>query len=268
MYGYPFALMSDKEKAWMEKNKQERMLRAVPWTPDVKWDRCLTFKADTYEVPDLFPSVKPMKGLHVWQASKQEYVESPSGKYRYAKKVLPAGEKLSTWHGSRVGDVMFDGPVVIPGLWENQGYDAETPWMSITPAEMLSLRCGTRFAKGHTIVAGLGLGYQLMEVLKRKQVKRVTLVEKEQELVDWLWPVLVARLPSWDQPPAIEVVVGDAYKVIPTLEADVCLLDIFTGYGCNKEDGDKIARASPKVKKVWTWGSAPIADREFYGGFW
>ena len=50
----------------------------------------------------------------------------------------------------------------------------------------------------------LGLGHQLIEVSKRLQVKRIVLVELDQELVDWILPVI---RPHVKKP--LEVVVGD-----------------------------------------------------------
>ena len=43
-------------------------------------------------------------------------------------------------------------------------------------------------------VAGLGLGYQLIEISKRPQVTRLTLVEKSRSIVDWLLPVITPHL--------------------------------------------------------------------------
>ena len=56
--------------------------------------------------------------------------------------------------------------------------------------EFFTLRGGTRFSRGHTVVAGLGLGHQLREVTHRKQVKRVTLIERSQSLLDFIMPAL------------------------------------------------------------------------------
>ncbi len=87
---------------------------------------------------------------------------------------------------------MWDGPVSIPALHERLSYNKDhwdqVPWMSLTPMEMMTMRHGTKRARGRVIVAGLGLGHQLIEVSKRKQVKEIVLVEKSQELVDWILP--------------------------------------------------------------------------------
>lgn len=118
--------------------------------------------------------------------------------------------------------------------------------MSLTPAEIMSMRSGLRVAKGHTIVAGLGLGHLLINVTKKTAVKKVTLVEISQDLVDWLFPRIKPYLEM-----DVEIIVADANEVIPGLEADVALIDIYETYG-NKE----FLAPHQHINKVWVWGSA------------
>ena len=92
--------------------------------------------------------------------------------FLYCVKTLPKGVQLATYYGKSRGSVIFDGPVFIPAIHERDSFDL---WMSLTPMEMITLRGGVRAAKGHTVVAGLGLGYQLIEISKKKSVKKVTL---------------------------------------------------------------------------------------------
>jgi spermidine synthase len=126
--------------------------------------------------------------------------------------------------------------------------------MSLTPAELMSMRTGLRFANGHTIVAGLGLGHLLIEVTKKKSVKRVTLVEIDQELIAWLYPKIKPHLQQ-----EVEIIVGDANKVIPGLEADAALIDIDSSYGNNR-----FLAPHQHIHKVWVWGSAAMGGRNSY----
>ncbi len=126
--------------------------------------------------------------------------------------------------------------------------------MSFTPMEFFTLRSGTKLAKGHTIVAGLGMGYQLEQVCKKRSVKKVTLIEKDQEIVDWIFPRLDLNGKE------VDVIIGDAEELILDMTADVALIDIYKGYGGNG-DGivDRIYRSkNGKIGKVWVWGSANI----------
>jgi len=112
-------------------------------------------------------------------------------------------------------------------------------------------------ARGHVVIAGLGLGHQLIEVSRRLQVKRVTLVERSQELVDWLLPVIRPYLRK-----PLKVIVGDAYTVIPTLRADVALIDIFPRYGGAQQKLDAIKRQTKGIRKFWAWGSSEMSGRK------
>jgi hypothetical protein len=243
-------------KARIEREKKEvaeRLTRCEDWRPDMPWKREMSLTAQSYRALNLFPEVQPRKPpLNPNDVQPGRYAESPSGTWRYTVNTLPKGEKLHTWCGSKIWTVLFDGPVNIPAiyrrdnLWEEKKLYDKNPWMSITPAEVMSMRTGLRFAKGHTIVAGLGLGHLLINVTQKKSVKKVTLVEINQDLVDWIYPRVKPHLEM-----AVEVIVGDARKVIPGLEADVALIDIDSKYGNNR-----FRAPTQHIGKVWVWGSA------------
>ena len=236
----------------LEKAKVERLTRCVDWSPDMPWKKEMNLRASSYQVLNLFPEVKPREGLpDPNDVTPGYYVESPSGEWRYSLNIFPTGERLNTWCGSKIGTVLFDGPVLIPCIygrrkWGTQVYYEKNPWMSLTPAEIMSMRTGLKFAKGHTVVAGLGLGHLLINVTKKKSVKKVTLVEISQDLVDWIWPRVKPHL-GMD----VEVVVGDAHTVIPGLEGDTALIDIDSSYGNNVFHAPTM-----HFNKVWVWGSA------------
>lgn len=267
-----------RDKATRERRTREREARleagGVPWTLDIKWSDHLTIKAATWPSWRLFdveatdnhdPNFEP--------EPKGKFELSPSGDFMYCEKRLGRGETLTTALGSRSGDVMFDQDIVIPALHERARADVykwrAQPWMSLTPMELLSQRPGLRFSKGHTIVAGLGIGWFLMQCRAKRTVRKVTLVEKSQELVDWLLTsgriAEAARIPS-DKLAPLEVIVGDAYEVIPKLKADVAVIDIYEGYGGNDflEDLEgyrgrgltREERQCSSIGRVWNWGKA------------
>jgi spermidine synthase len=98
------------------------------------------------------------------------------------------------------------------------------------------------------------MGYQLEQVCKKRSVKKVTLIEKDQEIVDWIFP----RLDLNDK--EVDVIIGDAEELLLDMTADVALIDIYKGYGGNG-DGvvDRIRRSKDgEIGKVWVWGSANI----------
>jgi hypothetical protein len=220
----------------------------VPWTPETKWARELNIAASSYTPPLLFPDLAPVKPD---TPNHQDAVGivSPGGQWLYLNKVLPGGTILETAQGRRVGTVMFDSDVIIPCVHDRERRSAQPlwrhrPYMSLTPMEILSLRPGTKKAKGNVIVAGLGLGHQLIEVSKRRQIKELTLVEQSQDLVDWLWPHIEPQLGC-----KVNVVIGDAQKLLPTMHADVALVDIFPDFG-----GNRLYNETPNIPTVWCWG--------------
>lgn len=203
----------------------------IDWTPNIKWGPRLFVRAETYQPPLLFKKDKRR------------------GRFTYENKVLPAGKLLHTWSGRRKGVVKFDGDITIPALFDAQLTSwTENPWMSITPSEVFTLRAGTKRARGHTVIAGLGLGYQLVEVMKRKQVTRVTLVEKEPDVVDLIMPKLSKLLPK----KPLKIHLGDARQLVPKMKADVALIDIFPGYGYNT-----FVRCH-EIPVVWCWGQVAV----------
>ncbi len=236
-----------------------RLRQCVPWSSATKWTPKLNFKGSTYRVLELFPGIvasdDPVDALLPGQ-----FVDSPGGTFRYCVRLQRRGKPLLTWWGSQVGTVIFDTDVIIPALYERRGPDdpgegqwQEAPWMSLTPAELMTLRPGTRLAKGRTLIAGLGLGHQLIVVTKRLQVKRILLVELNQELVDWILPVVVEHVRK-----PVDVHVGDAYEIIPKLKADVALIDIFPGYGDGFKRVEELAARSPAIKRFWGWGTSEM----------
>lgn len=216
------------EQAERQRMLDHAVLPATSW--DWKWHKTVRYTAVSWaeHAPPIFPTS----------------VVSPCGRWTYENKTLPSGRTLAYYSGLRRGSVSFDADVTVSALFETR-YVHHDPWMSLTPAEYVTLRPGVKLARGHTIVAGLGLGWQLSRVLERAQVERVTLVERDQSLIDWILPY-VANPRNLE----IEVVVGDARKVIPEMTADVALIDIFATYGGNS------FTPCPRVGKVWCWGSA------------
>lgn len=246
-----------KQMEMMDRIRKEQMARrlplCVPWDPQMKWAKELNIKAETYKPYSLF-EVGPSGDVDPDAIAKYapDRVLSPDGKFMYCEKLLPKGRTMPTLFGNRKGTVMFDADVVIPCLHEwqewRQGWK-EHPWMSLTPSEMMSLRPGTKKARGHTVVAGLGLGYQLIEVSKKKSVKRITLVEQSQELVTWLMPHIRPLMAG----AVFEIIVGDAREIVPTLTADVALIDIAPNYGNNT------FKRCPNISTVWVWGAAAVS---------
>lgn len=232
MFGtYGFRPPSLEEIARKRQLLEESLAAAVPWTSDIRWQKRLVIQASTYQPIPLFNVLPTHERPN--DSPPETRAVSADGRWLYMNRILPRGYALKTYNGRSQGSVIFDGPVIIPALYESwsaakgeYGWK-EDPWMSLTPMELLSLRNGTRLAKGITIVAGLGLGHQLIEVSKRRQVKRLILVEGSRSLVEFVLPAVQAQMAR----PLDEIHIGNAYEIVPHLAADVALIDIFPRYG-------------------------------------
>ena len=268
MFSLPFFLQTPEEKKVIARWKQEEIDRrlkhynVVDWSPDIEWSKELNIRAESYQVRNLFPDCPVINTFDVNKPDVPGIV-SPGRRWLYAVMRLPRGTKLDTWYGAKIGSVMFDGPVLIPSLHEASGKTWKyAPWMSHTPAEVISLRGGTKRAKGSVIVAGLGLGYQLVDVALRKQVTSLTLVERDRSLVDWLLPVIRPYLGRFCDD--LKLIVGDAFKELPKLHADVALVDIFDSYGHNDYDQRRLRESCDNIKYIWCWGTAQTKDRDIW----
>lgn len=236
---------------------QRRMRSCVPWSPAMKWEPELNLVGETFRPLNVFPELAP-SDAPVAELNPAERADSPKGLFRYCIRLHRAGQRLMTWWGDQTGSVIFDSDVPIPAIYQcrpgEPGVWSETPWMSLTPAELMTLREGTRLAKGRVVIAGLGLGHQLIEASRRLQVKEIVLVELSQELVDFYLPRVRPLVKK-----RLTVIVGDAFAVLPTLAADVALVDIFPAYGGNEAAMQELRRRCPKIKKMWGWGAATLS---------
>lgn len=244
------------QKLQIYEEYQRRMRSCVPWNPAMKWTPELNIVGETYRPINVFPELGA-SDAPVAELNPAQYADSPNRLFRYCVRLHRAGQRLMTWWGNQTGTVIFDSDVPIPAIFQcregEPGVWNESPWMSLTPAELMTLREGTRQAKGRTVIAGLGLGHQLIEVSRRLQVKEVVLVELSQELVDFYLPRIRPHVKK-----RLTVIVGDAYEVLPTLAADVALVDIFPNYGGNEAAMQVLRRRCPKIKKLWGWGTATM----------
>ncbi len=259
MVGLPDFLLDEDTRKRLEEMRQrgieDRCRTAVPWDPEMPWKKHLTIQASTYRPLSLFPKLPVTECIDPNRISEEQRVVSEDRRWLYCTKRLPRGASLMTTYGRQRGTVMFDGPVEIPVLHyshEDEGRWVRAPFMSLAPMEYFSLRIGTRLARGHTIVAGLGLGHQLIEVSRRKQVKSITLVEKSQALVDFILPRVRPHLRP-DVP--LSVIVQDVEQVISKLTGDVALIDIYPVYNGHRSQKERISSFAFGIKKVWHWGT-------------
>lgn len=212
---------------------------------------CISAKTYNPENPleDIFPNVKP--GL-----PREDSLIDPTGNYMYSRMILSRGEGLLLRAGYSLWDsgshAYFDEDIIIPALhYRGRGFGWDT-WMSLTPMEIWTQQSGIIAATGHVIVGGLGMGWLLRQIAKKHTVKKITVVEKEQVLLDWYGTKLCEATPK-----VTDVICGDIYDVAPKFLAEKAkfVLDIWPSI--SDAEGDKKLQALRDAgAKVWAWGCA------------
>ena len=103
----------------------------------------------------------------------------------------------------------------------------EATWMSIVPMEVESQEIGIAAARGHTVVLGLGMGWAAANVALNPEVDRVTVVERDPDVI-----ALIAEQGVFDQLPStardkIAIVQADAFDWRPDTSVDSLQADIW-----------------------------------------
>lgn len=220
---------------------------AIRWDEDrTEFRPSLVLEADTYRPEPLFPTPP--------QPVPTDPLVSPSGRFSYANRILPAFRPLWTADPKgRQGEVRFTGDVVIPTLYDATVLPARQVWMSLTPMEVFTLRPGVRMARGKVVVAGLGLGWFLKKVHDRGCVDEVVLIERDRDLLDWYGHDLCGRLPK-----VKDVICGDALAHLGRLGRQAkYLYDIWPRLGDAALDG-KFQAAKRRLPHVWGWGDCGV----------
>jgi hypothetical protein len=260
-------------------NKKERELAKeirktetiVDWDPNFKFGPSYTFNADQFEawVQQALPQAKGLKvvgGTDV-DAVKKHGLHIGGDYYLYNRRVpthIRCTPSFLDWRrkpwterfglkmfqaGRRIAYARFDRATAVPILSDVNVIDR--PWMSLTPNEILTQRAGVRRAKGNVFVAGFGLGWFTREILKRKKVKHVTVVEVHEGVIEKLAEPLVA-----ENKKRLTVIHDEAWHYLKTTRKkfDSYLFDIWAGWPNAHYDRDFQNFKREHKGKVWGWG--------------
>ena len=101
-------------------------------------------------------------------------------------------------------------------------------WMTMMPNEIVTQRLPIKKAKGKVATYGLGLGYFAFMCARKDNVKSVTIVEKDQNVIKLFKELL---LPQFENPEKINIVCYDAFDFAenqaPRLKFDYIFADIW-----------------------------------------
>ncbi len=98
-------------------------------------------------------------------------------------------------------------------------------WMSITPYEVNTMKRSIEEAAGNVLTFGLGLGYFAFMAAQKKEVKSVTIVERDSSIIALFKEKI---LPSFPEKDKITIVKDDAFRRFPESgKYDYIFVDIY-----------------------------------------
>ena len=132
-------------------------------------------------------------------------------------------------------------------------------WMSVNPNEIKTMEAQIKEATGKVIVFGLGLGYFPYMISLKEDVKEITIIENDENIINIFNKYL---LPQFENKNKIKILKADALSVIKTpLTYDYAFVDLWH----NAEDGLNLYitfKKNEHIHKVSKWGY--WLERSFY----
>jgi len=121
-------------------------------------------------------------------------------------------------------------------------------WMSTTPMELESMAPYIEAAHGHVVVVGGGMGIYLTNVIAKPEVTEVTLIEKDEEVLDFLYKnemsVTASGNLSKEWTTKLSIIHKDVFDIKNwSEEVDFLYIDIWMTLGTKQ--------ALPDTKKIW-----------------
>lgn len=155
--------------------------------------------------------------------------------------ILPDGREIP-----RLG--YFDRAVSYPAVLEDG-----REWMTVTPNEIATMEEAVRCARGHVVAMGLGLGYFAFCASEKPDVTRVTVVERDPDVIALFREEILPQFPNRAK---IVIEQDDAFAFaeerLPGMDADFVFVDLWH----DTADG---AELYLRMKKLERLTGAPFA---------
>lgn len=241
------------------------------WSEDIKWRRDLEIDAASFNrwsssvLSPITDGVMPLSldqayadGKLIGKDLRFALVKFPrgwpvcrrSGFLSLDEKAPFVKNRLATVYGSQLGTCWFTDEVVFPYL----SCAPRTAVMSLTPFELFTCRPGIRKAKGNVFMAGLGLGFMAHRILQKKTVTRLTIVEKDFDVIR----VFGSRLEQLYGYKRLKVIHDDFYEYAKgkgkLKNYDSIIMDIWMKFWDARRD-QKAKELTKDYPCVWVWGN-------------
>ena len=133
--------------------------------------------------------------------------------------------------------------------------DAWDTWMSLTPHEIESQEPACRYARGHTAVMGMGLGWISLNVALNPAVTRVTVVERDPQMLAFFQTLGVLTQVAPEIQSKIHLVEADALMWVPDEPVDFLYADIWRDLGeANALADVRAMQRQVQAQTVYYWG--------------
>ena len=119
-------------------------------------------------------------------------------------------------------------------------------WMSLNPNEIETMKPYINKARGNVLVLGLGMGYVPFMLSLKNCVKSITIVERDQEIIN-LFNELV--YPSFPNKEKIKIIKGDAVEYARKAQKEATYDYIFADLWHDPEDGLPLFVSLKRINK-------------------
>lgn len=124
-------------------------------------------------------------------------------------------------------------------------------WMSTTPMERESQWRHVLAARGHVVIAGLGMGWLVANAARKPEVTAVTVLERDPEVIA-LFPKILPRYAGMEK---VKIVNTDALAWKTSQVVDLLAADIWLTLGDPDALGHvKVMHANTNARAVAWWG--------------
>lgn len=256
----PGAEQIDRMKKQMKARAERAMKNAIPYDqfkiPKKMMD--VGILAETFNPENPLESIFP--GVPVDPGPTEPVgIVDPSGTLRYCRKPFPRGSGLQLVVSENMwmddGRLFFTDDVVVPTLeYKRPDFEKWHVWMSLTPSELASQNSGIRAATKDVVLVGLGMGWLFKQIVKKKTVKSVVVIEKDKNLLDWFGTKLCES-----EEKVVDIICDDFFNKDSDWphrfeKGTRFILDIWPGFGDAAWD-HRLEQLRSTGWKGWAWGS-------------
>lgn len=195
----------------------DRVLRDQYFRPSLRRLDAQHYRENAYMKAIAFPDVQ----AGAWTMTKLEYAPY---------ELFVRDDLLCQGDGRKIPRLgYFDEPFTYPAVLENG-----REWMTVTPNEIETMQPAVDLACGHVAAMGLGLGYFAFMASEKETVSRVTVIERDENVIELFEKHILPQFPHREK---ICVIRADAFAFAQNGLAELCADMVFVDLWHDVSDG-------------------------------